>query len=311
MTNRDDVLVVGGTGFLGRHLLPRLVARGAHVTVPSRRPERARDLLVLPTLRLVRASLDDPQTLASLMPSGGTLVHLVGVLTESRRPGGDFHAVHVDLTRRLLAAARNAGVRRYLHVSALGAGTERPPSRYLASKQEAENLVRASGLAWTIFRPAVVAGSDGGAALLFARLIRLFPLLPLASASSPLAPVAVEDVARALLAALDDRRTEGRIYELCGPEKTTLAGFVRAVAAALERRVCILPLPDALAQIQAALFERLPGRLLTRDQLRSLSVPGICSGEGLGALGITPTPLETALEGLGGHRLRRAADVRD
>jgi uncharacterized protein YbjT (DUF2867 family) len=296
---RNDVLVLGGTGFLGRHLLPRLAARGYGITVPTRRPAAARELLVLPRLRLVPARLDDPDALLELMPPGGTVVHLIGILSEGSRPNASFEAVHVELTRRALTAARRAGVRRWLHVSALGTGVETPPSRYLASKKAAEDAVREGGVPWTIFRPSVVAGPDGGAVLLFARLLRLLPVLPLAGASSRLAPVAVEDVVGAMLAALDEPGRIGRTYELCGPEETTLAGFVRAVARALGRKARILPLPDPIARIEAAVFERLPGRLLTRDQLRSLEVPGVCTGEGLQALGLVPTPLEAALEGLG------------
>ncbi len=298
----DDVLVLGGTGFLGRHLLPRLAARGLRITVPTRRPYTARELLVLPRLRLVPARVHDPAVLADLMPPGGTVIHLIGILSEGRGPHAGFDAVHVELTRRVLEAAGRAGVRRYLHVSALGAGRADPPSRYLASKRAAEEAVRAGAIPWTIFRPAVVAGPDGGAALLFARLVRLLPILPLAGASSRLAPVAVGDVARALLAALDDPCTVGRTYELCGPEETTLAGFVHAVARGLGRTVRVLPLPDAVARLEAAVLERLPGRLLTRDQLRSLRVPGLSDGEGLAALGLVPTPFEAALEGLAGAR---------
>ena len=299
---RDDVLVLGGTGFLGRHLLPRLAARGARITVPTRHPHLARELHVLPQLRVVPTHIGDPESLPSLIPPGGTVIQLVGILSEGRGAEAGFEAVHVELTRRVLAAARRAGVRRYLHVSALGAGVDHPPSRYLASKKAAEDLVRASGLAATIFRPAVVAGPDGGAATLFARLVRTLPVLPLAAASSRLAPVAVDDVARALLRALDDPHTIGKTYELCGPEETTLAGFVRAVAHAMDRRVRVLPLPDGLARIEAGLFEHLPGRLLTRDQLRSLEVPGVCTGEGLTALGLMPTPLTAALAGLGARK---------
>lgn len=301
--SHDDVLVLGGTGFLGRHLLPRLVAEGRRVTVPTRRPAAARELLVLPRLRLVPARVTEAGVLEGLVPEGGTVVNLVGILSEGARPGTDFRAVHVELTRRALEAARRRGARRFVQVSALGAGAEPPPSRYLASKREAEDLVRASPLAWTIFRPAVVAGPDGGAAVLFARLLRLLPVLPLAGASSPLAPVAVEDVARALLRAVVDPSLVGGLYELAGPEETTLEGFVRAVARALGRRARILPLPDALARLEARVFERLPGRLLTRDQLLSLSVPGVPAGpNGLETLGILPTPLASALEGLGRPR---------
>lgn len=298
-TNRHDILVLGGTGFIGRHLLPRLVARGATITVPTRRPHAARELLVLPRLRLLPARITDEGVLEKLVPESGVVINLVGILAEGHGPGTDFQTIHTELTRRVLAAATRARVRRYLHVSALGAGADPPPSRYLASKKAAEELVRASPLAWTILRPAVVAGPDGGAALFFARLLRLFPLMPLARASARLAPVAVGDVAEALVRALEDPHCSGRIYELGGPQETTLQGFVEAIAHALGRRVHIVPLPDPLAWLEASLLERLPGHLLTRDQLRSLTLPGIPTvGPGLEALGILPTPLAAALEGL-------------
>ena len=147
----------------------RLVADGNRVVVPTRSRERARHLILLPTVDVVEADVHDPATLARLVRGAAAVVNLVGILNESRR--GDFERVHVELPRKLIAACRDGAVPRLLHMSALNADPQ-GPSRYLRSKGEAEALVAASGLQWTIFQPSIIVGREDSFLNLFAKLQR-------------------------------------------------------------------------------------------------------------------------------------------
>ena len=167
--NEGTTLVLGGSGFVGRHLVARLVAAGRRVIVPTRQRERAKHLILLPTVDVVEADVHNEAVLARLARRASVVVNLVGILNESRR--GEFERVHVELARKLVAACRVAGVSRLLHMSALNADP-RGPSRYLRSKGEAEAIVAASGLAWTIFRPSVIFGREDSFLNLFATLER-------------------------------------------------------------------------------------------------------------------------------------------
>ena len=150
-----DVCVLGGSGFVGRHIVHRLVARGYRVTVPARDRERAKDdLIPLPTADVITADVHDEQTLVRLMRGCGAVVNLVGVLHDGRG-NASFEQAHVELARTVVEACRRNGVRRLLHMSALNADVQ-GPSAYLRSKGEAENIVRESGLDYTIFRPSVI-----------------------------------------------------------------------------------------------------------------------------------------------------------
>jgi NADH dehydrogenase len=215
----------------------------------------------------------------------------VGILHPRR--GQDFASVHAELPRKIAHACHAAGVLHLLHMSALGAA-ENGPSEYLRSKARGEAALRreAGILPYTIFRPSVIFGEGDRFLNLFARLARLFPLLPLARATARFQPIWVEDVARCFVAALGDLRTFGQAYELCGPKAYTLAELVRFASEVSGHRRRILPLPDALGRLQAAVFERLPGKLMTRDNLRSMSVNNVCSAPFPAIFGFEPATLE-------------------
>ena len=177
------MLVLGGSGFVGRHLVGRLVTAGWQVVVPTRQRERAKHLILLPTVDVREADIHDPVVLARLAAGADAAINLVGILNESRR--GDFERAHVELARKLCVACRRAGVPRLLHMSALHADVA-GPSRYLRSKGEAETLVADTDLAWTIFRPSVIFGREDSFLNLFARLERLLPVIALACAQGAL-----------------------------------------------------------------------------------------------------------------------------
>jgi NADH dehydrogenase len=283
------IVVLGGSGFVGRHIVARLVDRGERVLVPTRSRERARHLFLLPTVEVVEADVRERATLERLTSGAAAVVNLVGIINEARR--GDFDRVHVELTRATVAACRAGGVRRLLHMSALNADPK-GPSRYLASKGQAEAIVAASELAWTIFRPSVVFGRDDSFLGLFARLERMLPVIPLACPQARFQPVWVGDVAEAFVRSLEDERAWNSRYGLCGPRVYTLRELVAYVGEVTGENRPILPLGPGLARLQARILELLPGRLMTRDNVASMTIDNVCDGPYPELLGGPPTPLE-------------------
>jgi uncharacterized protein YbjT (DUF2867 family) len=291
-TGLQRVLVLGGSGFVGRHLVAKLSGAGHDVVVLTRRRERARHLLLLPTVRVIEA---DPYSSAALDRHLGGItaaINLVGVLHERGRE--TFERAHVELPGILAAACRKAGVARVLHMSALGASPD-APSRYLRSKAQGEATLADSQLAWTIFRPSVIFGREDAFLNLFARLARAFPVIPLAGANARFQPVYVGDVATCFAKALDDPGTAGHRYPLCGPKAYTLAELVRYVGAVTGHPRTVLPLGPGLASLQARVMEWLPGPLLSRDNLASMQVDNVCDGPFPERFGIAPTALEAAV----------------
>ncbi len=269
----ENILVLGGGGFVGRHLVAALAAQGARVTVPSRRRERAKHLLLLPTVDVVECDVNRRDALSALVAGRDAVVNLVGVLH-----GPNFARAHVELPQAVLAACRAHGVRRVLHMSALGASIG-APSEYLRSKGAGEQAVLAANdLDATVFRPSVIFGPADAFLNLFAMLARLMPVLLLACPQARFQPVYVRDVARVMLAALGESKSFGRAYDLCGPKVYTLRELVETVCRLTGRRRLVLGLPGPLSTLQALLLELAPGEpLMTRDNLRSMQVPSVCN----------------------------------
>ena len=290
-----NILVLGGSGFIGSTLVGKLAGQGRHVRVPTRRYEDGRHLLLLPTVELVAADVNKPAELAPLLQGMDAVVNLVGVLHGGRgRPyGPGFAQAHVELPRMLADAARAAGVRRLLHVSALGVTDADPaslPSMYLRSKAAGEQVIRgARDLDWTIFRPSVAYGSEDRFTRLFARMASYLPIIPVARGDAQLQPIWVGDVARAIAATIDAPWANGRCFELAGPEVKTLGEVVTDVVRWSGRRRVVWNLPDDIGRLQAMALEFAPGpTLMTRDNFDSLGVPNVASGPMAPELGIEP-----------------------
>jgi uncharacterized protein YbjT (DUF2867 family) len=306
----NSILVLGGTGFVGRALCQRLAALSPRlrIVVPSRHAARAKGLSALPTVQLVQAYVHDDATLASLVAGCDAVVNLVAILHGS---AAAFDRTHVQLPRNLAQACRNAGVHRLVHVSALGVGREvnAAPSNYLRSKTAGEHVLEQSGLQLTLLRPSVIFGAEDSFLNLFAQLQRLAPFLPLAGTQARFQPVWVDDVAAAIVAALQQPASIGKTYELAGPTVYTLAELVRLAGRWSGHERPIMALPDGIARLQALAMELMPGpTLMSRDNIDSMKLPNVASGQlpGLQALGITPTPLEAIGPGYLGHEHGRA-----
>jgi len=285
-----NILLIGGTGFVGGAIARRLVAADFRVTLPTRRPERARHLAVLPTAQLVAADVHDEATLARLMTGQDVVISLVGILR------GDFQRTHAELPGKIARAAASAGVARLLHISALGAAPE-APSQYLKSKAAGEDALRAAFPTATIFRPAVIFGRGDSFLTLFAGLLKITPVVPLACAEARFQPVWVEDVVSAVSGALDHPESAGRIYPLCGPRQYSLRELVALAGEFSGHPRPIVGLPFALSILQAFFMELLPNGPMTRDNVWSMQVPNICPAGCALPFGLAAASLEAVAPG--------------
>lgn len=288
-------LVLGGTGFVGRHVCEKLQRAGWQITVPTRRAAHAAAIQHLPRLTVIEADVHDPATLARLLRGHDAVVNLIAILHGSEAA---FTRAHVTLPTTLAQACHDSGVRRVVHVSALGADLD-GPSMYQRSKARGEEVLRTAHLALSILRPSVIFGAGDRFLNLFARLQAVFPVMPLAGAGARFQPVWVEDVADAVLACLRDtglpHSSVGQTFECTGPEVLTLAELVRLAGRLGSRERPVIPLPRAIGRLQAAAMALLPGEpLMSWDNLDSMSVDNIASGRWplLSSLGIEPAAVQ-------------------
>jgi NADH dehydrogenase len=298
-----EVCVLGGSGFVGRHVCHALAAAGYRIRVATHDRERAKEqLILLPTVDVAAVDIHDPAALAAFVRGADAAINLVGVLHDGRG-SRSFQAAHVELARKLVAACRGQGVRRLLHMSALAAAPD-GPSRYLRTKGEAEAIVRESGLAWTIYRPSVVFGPGDSFLNLFAKVLRFSPVVALACPGARFQPVYVEDVAAAFVKGLSDLGSLGKSYDLCGPRAYTLRELVEYVGTVTGRRRPVVGLGDRLSYLQAFAMELLPVKLMTRDNYYSMKVENVCRCEF--PFGMTPTALEAVAPSYLGSRTPRS-----
>lgn len=296
--NISRVCIIGGTGFVGRHIIGHLARAGIPARVLARHPHRHRDLGVAPGNE-VRAITDwDMDTLTAAMNGCDAAINLVGILNESR--GTSFRQVHVELVEKIVEACKRAHVTRLLHMSALHASEANGASAYLRTKGEGENRAHTLGrpdIMVTSFRPSVIFGPDDSFINRFRQLMRIPGPLPLACPDSRFAPVYVGDVATAFVKALKDPATAGRAYDLCGPRVFTLRQIVKYVAWHSGIYKSVIGLDDRTSRLQAEILGRLPGKPFTLDNYRSLQVASVCGHNGLTDLGIEPTDMDAIVPG--------------
>ena len=291
-----NILVLGGTGFVGRSVCAKLVERSGgasgSIVVPSRRPARAKHIQSLPTVQLVDADVNDEAQLAQWVAGRDAVINLVAILHGSQAA---FQRAHVDLPAKLARVCLGANVKRVVHVSALGV-SDRAPSNYLRTKAAGELMLKSARLDLSILRPSVIFGEHDRFLNLFATLQAVFPVVPLGGAQARFQPVWVEDVAAAVVRCLADPHTIGQTYECTGPRVYTLKELVELAGRLSGHPRPVIALADALARIQAAAMEWLPGEpLMSRDNIDSMRVANVATTQwpGLGALGLTPAALES------------------
>jgi len=288
------IAVTGATGFVGRHISAVLARRGHTIRALVRSPSRARTLETL-GVELVPGDLADPAALSTLTRGAHAVVHLVAIIVETGR--ATFHAVHVEGTRRVLEAARGAGVGRFVHMSAIGARDEAGATRYHRTKWQAEELVRASGLSHAVFRPSIINGPENVPIRTIARLHRWSPVVPVfGDGRFPTQPVWVEDVALAFARAVEQPALAGA-FELGGPEVLTYAEFLLAIGRAARHPRPLVHLPLALARAAAGAFDVLGAAApLTSDQLQMLVEGSATPANAIESVfGIRPLPFEEGL----------------
>ena len=292
----EKILVLGGTGFVGRHVCEKLARLAYCVTVPTRRSENAKLIQHLPGLDVLEADIHAPAVLAGLVDGHDAVVNLVGILHGNQAA---FERAHVALPRSLAQACVQTGVKRVVHISALGAALD-APSMYQRSKAQGEAALQAAGLDLTILRPSVMFGEGDKFLNLFVKLQKVFPIMPLAGAATRFQPVWVEDVAQAIVNSLGQSagKPGTSVYEACGPDVLTLKELVQLAARTAGinhgHGRPVLALPMSLGKLQAAFMRLLPGEpLLSRDNLDSMRVDNVASGKlpGLADLGVTPSAL--------------------
>jgi NADH dehydrogenase len=297
------LLVLGGTGFVGRAFVARWLATtgsgAATLCIPTRRRVRGHMLAMLPNVEVVEADVHAPAQLDALVQGADAVVNLVAILHGSP---AQFERAHVTLPQQLAAACQRAGVQRLVQVSALGVPDRNPasaPSHYLRSKARGEHVLRAApDLDLTVLRPSVIFGAEDRFIRLFAQLQALLPVVALAGAQARFQPVWVEDVAWVLVRCLQDRSTIGQTIECAGPEVLTLAELVRLAGRWSGHVRPVLPLPDWAGRLQARALGLLPGEpLMSCDNLDSMRVPNVATGQhpGLAELGITPGAISAVM----------------
>ncbi len=288
----ETICVLGGSGFVGRHVCAALAARGLRVRVPTRSRERAKFLTTLPTVEPVAADVHDPAALTALLHGCDAVINLVGVLHGGRGHTG-FVGGHVELAHKLVTACCESGVRRLLHMSSLNAAPD-APSEYLRTKGEAEAIVRASGLDFTIFTPSILFGREDKFLNLFAQLLKQFPVLIVPSAAARFQPVFVGDVARVFADALAQRDSIGQTYELCGPKVYTMQELAEFVARTTGHERLIFGADATLTTLMAYAMECLPGKLMSLDNVRSMTLDSVSKNPAQPPLpfGIKPQALE-------------------
>ncbi len=298
------IIILGGTGFIGRHICEKLIRAGHQVTVPTRKLENAREIQMLPGLQPLLCNVHDEKQLMQVAAGHDVLINLVAILHGCE---AEFERTHVTLPQTIVAACKAAGISRVVQMSSLGAALD-APSQYLRSKGRGEQVFAESGLNVTILRPSVVFGEGDKLLNTFAQLQLAFPVMPLACADAQFQPVWVEDVAQAVVNVATTHYYQNsstprnihsgylpKTFEIAGPHTKSLRDLVALAGRCVGAQRPVLALPHALARLQAFVMEKLPGpTLMSRDNLASMQSPNVASGKlpGLRELGIEASSIE-------------------
>lgn len=288
------VTILGGSGFVGRHLAQELLARGARLRIASRHPKKAFAIKPLGNLGQVQfAGVDvtKSDSLAAVLAGSDAVVNLVGAFS------GNLDALQGKGVGAVAAAAKAAGATAFVHVSAIGADAGSDVA-YARTKAEGEDAVLTAFPEATIVRPSLMFGPDDNLVNMFANLIARLPAMPVFAPQAKLQPVFVDDVAEAIANALSDASSQGKTFELAGPEVVTMLELNERIARAQGRSRTFAELPDAVSGLIATTTGWLPGAPITSDQFKLLQAGSVASGAlpGIADLGVTPRPLGLFLD---------------
>lgn len=304
-----SVCILGGTGFIGRHLANRLHAAGKQVKVLTRRRQRARHMLVIPGIELVECNVHDPTVLEAQFQGVDAVINLVGILNEHGKKGEGFRKAHVTLAENVAKACKAAGVKRLQHMCANGAAKD-APSLYQQTKAEGEARVfelAGDELCATSYRPSVIFGREDAFLNRFSALLKLpAPFFPLPTPDFKLAPVCIGDVVDALEQTLEDDSFQGKAIAMCGPKTYRLIDLVRYVRDIQDICRPILPCGPFLSKMQARVLGMIPTKPYSMDNYLSSTVDNICAGDSFASLDIHPQSIESVVPFYMGDHQRQA-----
>jgi len=298
---RKTICILGGSGFVGHHIISRLIKDNHNIRILTRRREQHRDILVMPSVEILDANIHERGQLKEYTSGCDAVINLVGILNESTRRGETFNDAHVNLPSTLVKVCKENGIQRVLHMSALHADVARGHSFYLRTKGSGENIVHQAtrdGLNVTSFRPSVIFGAGDSFFNRFASLLKMIPVaFPLACPEARFAPVFAGDVAEAFAVALEHKETFGHRYELCGPRIYTLKDLVEYTAHVIGVKRTIIGLNDSMSRLQARIMQHVPGKPFTYDNYLSMKTPSVCQTALPRFFNIKPAALETIVPG--------------
>ncbi len=292
-THNKIIGVLGGSGFVGQHLVRALAEAGYQVRVLARHRERCRELLVLPRVSVIDSDIMSLSNLHQHLAGCSAVINLVAVLNENKK--GDFQRLHVELPRMIIDACVANKIDRIIHISALNAYAGKAPSRYLTSKGEGEDTMHMAadeGINVTSLRPSVIFGPGDHLFNRFASLLKFILHLPLACPNARFAPVYVGDVVDVIIKSLNEKATFGQRYDLCGPRVYTLQQLVEFTIKTLGIKRKVIPLGNGISKLQARIMGLLPGKPLTYDNYLSMQVDSISKTPFPERFGITPQSIE-------------------
>lgn len=295
MTNRK-ICILGGTGFVGQHLVARFAnIAGVTLHVATRNLRRHQGLFQQSNVELVVVDPFNSVQLQKFLQDCAVVINLVGILNEAGK-NQTFQHLHVDLVQAMVEAAQVTGVKRFLHMSALHANADAGPSRYQYTKGAGENVAHSRGQAFmnvTSFRPSVIFGPGDSFFNRFAGLLRFAPgVFPLACSNSRFQPVFIGDVVESFARALDAPDSYAKHYNLCGPKIYLLKELVGYTAHLLGRNIRVIGLNAALSRLQGHVMGVLPNAPFSYDNYLSLQVDSVCEADDFAAFGIVPTAVE-------------------
>lgn len=270
------ICIIGGTGFVGRVIARQATDAGHEVTVTSRHPERARDMLVK-GIKVLKSDITTGKGLQDAMQNCDTVINLVGLLFPTRK--NSFEATHTTGANHVIDACKATGVSQLLHMSALLSDAAIQNTQYGKTKHQAEEYVRQSGLNWTIFKPSIIIGSQDSFLMRFKQLSSIGSVLPVISGDTKFQPVWVEDVARAFVLSIANPKVQQQIYTLAGNDIYTFKAMLDMWMQALGRKRTLLPVPNIGAKVIATVSKFLPAPIITADQLKLLQYDNIVQGE--------------------------------
>lgn len=285
------IFIAGGTGFVGGHLVRELLKNGHGVRLLVRSRDTLRQ-----DVEQVEGDITRPETLGQSLAGCDAIINLVGIIREFAPRGITFEKLHVQATAHLLASAAESGVRRYVQMSALGTRPD-AVSDYHKTKWRAEELVRGSGLDWTIFRPSLIYGPKDAFVNMLAAQLRLAPFMPvIGSGRYRLQPIHADDVARCFSLALGMPETAGQTYSLCGNNRMSYEELLDMIAAVLGRSRPFKPrLPLRIMTAVIPLLQNIPQFPITMDQLQMLLEESICDGSWKNVFGFEPRDFKAGI----------------